>query len=274
VLEAFDSMTIRVVLAGATGWVGRALLPAIDRAEDLTIVGAVGRSAAGQDAGVAVGIGSIGVTVADNLDDALDIPSDVVIDYTKPSIVKRNALTSIAKGRHLVIGTSGLTEEDYRELDSVAVSAGRGIIAAGNFSITATLMRKFAIEAAHYIPDVEIIDYAGPGKPDTPSGTARELGETLGPIRGPSSSRPIEQLSGILETRGGSVGSPIGVQIHSVRVPSFVLACEVLFGAESERLSIRHEAGSSAAPYVAGTLLAVRSVQSLVGLRRGLEAIL
>lgn len=155
-------MTIRVVLAGVTGWVGRALLPAIDQAKDVTIVGAVGRSAAGQDAGVAVGIRSIGVTVADNLDDALDIPSDVVIDYTKPSVVKRHALLSIAKGRHLVIGTSGLTEEDYRELESVAATASRGIIAAGNFSITATLMRKFAIEAAHYIPDVEIIDYAGP----------------------------------------------------------------------------------------------------------------
>jgi 4-hydroxy-tetrahydrodipicolinate reductase len=267
-------MTIRVVLAGATGWVGKALLPAIGRADDLTIVGAVGRTAAGQDAGLAVGMESIGVTIAATLEDALDVPSDVVIDYTKPPVVKRHALTSIAKGRHLVIGTSGLTEEDYLELDRAAVAAGRGIIAAGNFSITATLMRKFAIEAARYVPDVEIIDYANPLKPDTPTGTARELGETLGPLRGPSSARPIDQLSGIRETRGGTVGSPVGVQIHSVRVPSFVLACEVLFGADSERLSIRHEAGTSAAPYVAGTLLAVRSVQGVVGLRRGLESLM
>jgi 4-hydroxy-tetrahydrodipicolinate reductase len=273
-MEDATEMTINITLAGATGWVGKELLRAISAAEDLKLVGAVSRSAAGQDAGSACGSTSLGVTIAGNLEDALAVPSDVVIDYTKPHVVKEHALISLARGRHLVIGTSGLTEDDYAEIDEKARAAGRGVIAAGNFSMTATLMRRFAAEAARYVPDVEIIDYAGAGKIDTPTGTGRELAELLGPIRGASTARPIEQLSGLKETRGGRVGEPIGVQIHSVRMPSYVLSCEVLFGAESERLSIRHDAGASAAPYVSGTLFAARSVTRFVGLKRGLDSIM
>ena len=154
-------MTINITLAGATGWVGKELLRAILAAEDLKLVGAVSRSAAGQDAGSACGSTSMGVTIAGNLEDALAVPSDVVIDYTKPHVVKEHAFISLARGRHMVIGTSGLTEDDYAEIDERARAAGRGVVAAGNFSMTATLMRRFAAEAARYVPDVEIIDYAG-----------------------------------------------------------------------------------------------------------------
>jgi 4-hydroxy-tetrahydrodipicolinate reductase len=259
-MEDATGMTIKITRAGATGWVGKELLRAISAAEDLKLVGAVSRSAAGRDAGSACGSTSLGVTIAENLENALAVPSDVVIDYTKPHVVKKHAIISLARGRHLVIETSGLTDEDYAELDENARSAGRGVVPAGNFSMTVTLMRRFAAEAARYVPDVEIIDYAAAGKIDTPTGTARELAELLSPIRGASTARPIEHLSGLKETRGGRIGEPIGVQIHSVRMPSFVLSYEILFGAESERLSIRHDAGASAAPYVSGTLFAARSV--------------
>ena len=75
-----------------------------------------------------------------------------------------------------------------------AAFTGRGVVAAGNFSITATLMKRFAAEAARYVPDVEIIDYAGAGKIDTPTGTAREMAELLGPLRGASTAKPIAHL--------------------------------------------------------------------------------
>jgi 4-hydroxy-tetrahydrodipicolinate reductase len=165
----------RIVIAGATGWVGRALVQAVNAAEDLTLAGAVSRSAAGRDAGEAAGIGPIGVAVSPTLEEALSVPSDVVIDYTKPGAVKAHALLALEKGRHVVIGTSGLSAADYEEIDAAARSAGCGVLAAGNFSITATLLRRFALEAARYVPDVEIIDYASPAKADTPSGTGREL---------------------------------------------------------------------------------------------------
>lgn len=267
-------MAIRVVVSGGTGWVGKALVAAIADQPDMTLAGGVSRSAAGKDCGTAIGIGVTGVTIAGSLDDALALPSDVVVDYTKPNVVKANALLSISKGRHVVIGTSGLGAADYAEIDAAARANGVGVLAAGNFSITATLMKRFALMAAKYVPDVEVIDYARATKPDAPSGTARELAEALAEIRGKSSANPQAQVSGVPETRGAAVGAGEGVQVHAIRLPSYVLSCEALFGLPDERLTIRHDAGSSAAPYVAGTLLAVRRVGEIKGLVRGLDALI
>ncbi len=267
-------MTIRITLAGCTGWVGRALVAAIVGADDLALVAGVARSAAGRDIGEAAGLERVGVAISGSIEEALGTPSDVLIDYTKPNAVKGHALAALGGGRHVVVGTSGLAADDYAEIAAAAERASRGVLAAGNFSITATLMRRFALEAARYVPDVEVIDYASPAKVDTPSGTGRELAEMLGAVRGESSAKPVAELSGVRETRGGGIGSPRAVQVHSVRMPSYLLSCEVLFGADNERLAIRHDAGHSAAPYVAGTLLAARRVASFTGLRRGLDAVM
>ena len=64
------------------------------------------------------------------------------------------------------------------------------------------------------------------------------------------------------------------MQVHALRLPSYILSCEALFGLPDERLTIRHDAGSSAAPYVAGTLLAIRRVGAIKGLVRGLDALI
>jgi 4-hydroxy-tetrahydrodipicolinate reductase len=267
-------MTIRITLAGASGWVGRALVAAIAQSSDLKLVGAVSRSQLGRDAGDVAGIPSLGVVMQASLNEALDTPSDIVIDYTKPDAVKHHVLTALAHGRHVVIGTSGLTAADYDKIGIAANSAGKGVLAAGNFSITATLLRRFALEAARYVPDVEVIDYASAKKPDTPSGTGRELAELLSEVRMKATSKSVAELGGVRETRGGSIGNNEPVQVHSVRMPSFVLSCEAIFGAPDERLIIRHDAGSSAQPYVAGTLLAARKVSGFVGLKRGLDHVL
>ncbi|MBL8581067.1 MAG: 4-hydroxy-tetrahydrodipicolinate reductase [Rhizobiaceae bacterium] len=267
-------MMVGITLAGSTGWVGRALVGAIAAAPDLVLAGAVSRGAAGRDAGEAAGLAPVGVAISATLADALATPSDVVIDYTKPHVVKAHVLESLAAGRHVVVGTSGLSAQDYAEIDLAAQKAGKGVLAAGNFSVTATLLRRFALEAARFLPDMEIIDYASPHKGDTPSGTGRELAELLGAMRQPGTSKPVAELAGVRETRGGAIGSPVPVQVHSLRLPSFVLSCEAVFGADNERLTIRHDAGSSAMPYVAGTLLAARRVSGFIGLRRGLDAVM
>lgn len=267
-------MTIRVVMAGATGWVGRALIPAIAAQNDMALAGAVARNAAGQDSATSLGLPPNGVTIAATLAEALAAPSDVVVDYTKPDVVKANALAAVASGRCVVIGTSGLGAADYAEIDKAARERGVGVIAAGNFSITATLMKRFALMAAKYVPDVEVVDYAGARKPDAPSGTARELAEALAEVRGASTARPAAEVMGVPGTRGAAVGQGAGVQVHALRLPSYILSCEALFGLPDERLTIRHDAGSSAAPYVAGTLLAIRRVAEVKGLVRGLDGLI
>lgn len=264
-------MTMRVIVAGATGWTGSAVARAVLASEDLVLAGAVARSAAGRDLGEALGGSAVGVTVVATVEEALRAGADVLVDYTAPQAVKANVLAAISSGVAVVIGTSGLSAEDYAEIDAAARAKSVGAFAAGNYSITATLMTKFALMAAKYVADVEVIDYASATKPDTPSGTARELAERLSSVRKPATSKPVGELGGIRETRGGAVGA---VQVHSLRLPGYVLSCEAQFGAPGERLLIRHDAGSDAAPYVAGTLLAVRRVREQAGLRRGLDLLI
>ncbi|SCM75289.1 4-hydroxy-tetrahydrodipicolinate reductase [uncultured Pleomorphomonas sp.] len=264
-------MTIRVIVAGATGWTGSAVAKGVLGAEDLTLASAVARSAAGRDIGDVLGEAVAGITVVATVAEALKAGADVLVDYTAPQAVKANTLQAVSAGVAVVIGTSGLSVDDYAEIDAAARANDVGVFAAGNYSITATLMTKFALTAAKYVADVEVIDYASAGKPDTPSGTARELAERLSDLRQPATSKPVSELAGIRETRGGAVGA---VQVHSLRLPGYVLSCEAQFGAPGERLLIRHDAGSDAAPYVAGTLLAVRRVREQAGLRRGLDLLI
>ncbi len=104
-----------------------------------------------------------------------------------------------------------------------------------------------------------------------PSGTSRELAETLAQIREPAVTVALPDLHGPVEARGAEVA---GTRIHSVRLPSFVVTTEVVFGGPGERLIMRHDPGLTPAPYVAGTLLAVRHVADVAGVRRGLDSLL
>jgi 4-hydroxy-tetrahydrodipicolinate reductase len=250
----------RVCVAGITGWTGSAVAAAIESADDLELVSGVARSAAGE--------GSVFATVAEALAAA---PADVVVDYTSAEAVKGNVLATLDAGVAVVVGSSGLTAADYDEIDARAQEAGVGVIAAGNFSLLAALLLRSASEIAGHVGSWEIVDYASAEKPDVPSGTSRELAERLADVRPPSVGRPLETLQGPVEARGATVG---GAQIHSVRLPSFVVSTEIVFGAPGERLVLRHDPGETPAPYVAGTLFAVRAVGDRVGLTRGLDALL
>ena len=145
------------------------------------------------------------------------------------------------------------------------------MIAAGNFSVMAAVLRRAATMAAEHIGAWEIIDYASDTKPDVPSGTSRELAETLGQVRAPARGVPLSELEGPAEARGAEVG---GTRVHSVRLPGFVVSTEVVFAGPGERLVMRHDPGLTPAPYVAGTLLAVRRVAGQPGVRRGLDSLL
>jgi 4-hydroxy-tetrahydrodipicolinate reductase len=262
---------LKVCIAGATGWVGKPLCRAVSDAEDLRLVGAVSRRYEGQSLKAAIGEIPSDVTVSGSVAKALAAPTDVLIDYTKADVVKSNVMTAIRMGVHVVIGSSGLTSEDFAEINQAAMDNKVGVIAAGNFAITAVLLQRFACEAAKYVSQWEIIDYASDAKEDAPSGTARELAFRLSEIRRPEVTRPIEETIGEKESRGLTLD---GSQIHSIRLPGYVVSVEAILGADDERLTLRHDAGSGAGPYIHGTLLAVRKVKDHVGLVRGLDRIM
>ena len=262
--------TIELAIAGATGWTGTAIAEGALAAPDISLKSAIARRSAGQDLGAALGREPLGVPVHASVEEALE-GVDVLVEFTSHTHAKGIALAAIERGVAVVIGSSGLTADDFREVDDAARAAGVGAVAAGNFSLTAAMMLAGAELAARHLAHREIIDYAKAGKPDAPSGTARELAERLAEVRAPQVDLPVDQVAGRPDARGANVA---GTQVHSVRVPSFVVSTEVLFAGDDERLSIRHDAGSSAAPYVNGVLLAVRRARGHTGLVRGLDRIL
>jgi len=265
-------MSLRICLAGATGWAGSALARGIARTTDLQLVAAVSRGAAGRSLGDALGEPTLaGVPVHATAAQALAVPCDVFVEYTKPDAARANVLAALASGANVVVGTSGLTDADYADIDQVARARGRGVLACGNFALTVALLQKFALLAARVLPQWEIIDYASDRKRDAPSGTARELAARLGEGRPPAHTVPVEDTVGPREARGATLG---GTQVHSVRLPGHTLGVDVVFGLPDETLSLRHVAGTSAEPYVGGALLAIRKVVGRVGVTRGLDRVL
>jgi len=264
-------MKLKVCIAGATGWVGKPLCEAVSEAVDLALVGAVSRSYAGQPLKNAIADLTAEVIVSASVTEALDTPTDVLVDYTKADVVKANVMMAIRKGVSVVIGSSGLTDADFGEINIAALDNKVGVIAAGNFAITAVLLQRFACEAAKYLSHWEIVDYASDTKQDAPSGTTRELAFRLSEINTPQVTHSIEKTIGAKESRGTTLN---GSQIHSIRLPGYVISVEAIFGGKDERLTIRHDAGNGAEPYIHGTLLAIREVKNHRGLIRGLDKIM
>ncbi len=263
-------MTLNICVAGATGWTGRAVAEGVLAADDLTLVSAVSRSADGQDLGVVWSGDANAVPVFGAVAEALD-GVDVLIDYTSHGAVLGHTLTAIRNGVSVVVGSSGLGADEFAEIEAAALEQEVGVIAAGNFSVTAALAQAAALLAARHLPSWEIVDYASASKPDAPSGTSRELAERLAEIKAPENDVPIPETAGQVEARGATIA---GSQVHSMRLPGFSVSTEIVFGLPDERLTIRHDAGSSAAPYVGGTLLAARAVTGRRGLTRGLDTLL
>ena len=213
--------------------------------------------------------------IAGSVEQALDgLKSNkncVFIDYTSAASVRGHVLEAVGRGISAVVGSSGLSAADYDEIDKLAREKSCGVVACGNFSITAALAKHFALIAAKHLPHWEIMDYAPGKKIDVPSGTARELAEELAQVKANKLGRPLNEIIGPQEARVALIA---GTPVHSVRLPGFTLSFETIFVLPSERLSIRHDAGEGAEPYVDGTVLAVRAVISRKGLTRGLDNLL
>lgn len=264
-------MTTRVCLAGATGWAGSALARAVAHTDDISLSAAVARSHAGRSLGEVLTEPALNCRIYATAADALTEPCDVFFEFTRPEAAKLNVLAALQRGAHVIIGTSGLTDADYAEIGAAAQESQRGVLAVGNFAITVVLLQRFAEIAARFIPQWEIIDYASDTKPDAPSGTVRELAHRLSRVRHSELTVSLEDTQGVRETRGARMN---GSQVHSVRLPGYTISAEVIFGMPDQQLSLRHDSGTGAQPYVDGALLAIRKVHTLTGLHRGLDSVL
>lgn len=263
---------IRVAVAGASGKMGREIVKAVAQAPDMTLVAAIARKPAGQDAGVVAGIGPLGVTILPELNQALAQGGiDVLVDVTTPTAAAGHALEALTARVRPVIGTTGLSSKEVEEIARACKTRGLGAILAPNFAIGAILMMKFAQEAAKYFDHAEILELHHNQKADAPSGTALKTAELMRASRaafGLDNAPETEKLPG---SRGGE--APGGIHIHSIRLPGLVAHQEVIFGGLGQTLTIRHDSLSRES-FMPGVLLSVRKVLELDRLVYGLENIL
>ena len=141
----------------------------------------------------------------------------MLIDYTHPTLIRHHLDVAFARGVPVVIGTTGLSDADFEQIDEAARTAGLGAVT-GNFAITAALLQHLAKFAAAHVPHWEVVEYNKASKPDVPSGTARELAELLGRVRQPADRAGDDELIGPLEARGAEFG---GARVHSIRLPGY-----------------------------------------------------
>jgi 4-hydroxy-tetrahydrodipicolinate reductase len=201
------------------------------------------------------------------LGDPLSLSADVVVETAHPDVVFENLESWQASGAATVVGTSGFTAKRLEELRSMW-GTDTPCLVVPNFSIGATLMMRFAVEAATHFEAVEIIERHHATKPDAPSGTA--LATAMGVARsGGTSSDQSEEL--VAGARGADVE---GVKVHSLRLPGLISQQEVALSNAGEMLSIEH-LSTSYESFAAGAILAIRKVSDLEGgVHLGLDTVL
>lgn len=262
---------IKVVVCGAYGKMGRAVLNAVHNDNDLALVGAVDVMSKGDDIGSLIGIDKIGLSVKNDLQEVfIKTGADVVVDFTNPNVVMNNIRTALKNKVCPVVGTTGLTDEDKKEIEQLCQENNVGAFIAPNFAIGAVLMMKLSQEVAKYMPDVEIIELHHDQKLDAPSGTALRTAELIKEIRKTKSQGHPDEEEKLKGARGADFD---GIHIHSVRLPGYVAHQEVIFGGLGQTLTIRHDSINRDS-FMPGVVIACKKVIALDGLVCGLENIL
>jgi 4-hydroxy-tetrahydrodipicolinate reductase len=242
---------MRVGVLGAKGKVGATMVAGVEAADDLTLSAAV-------DAG-------------DPLSLFVDSDTEVVIDFTHPSVVMDNLKFLVDNGIHAVVGTTGFTDERLEQVRNwLAEKPDVAVLIAPNFAIGAVLSMHFAQQAARFFDSVEVIELHHPHKADAPSGTAARTARLIAEARKDLPPNPDATTTGLDGARGADVD---GIPVHSVRLAGLVAHQEVLFGTEGETLTIRHDSIDRTS-FVPGVLLAVRRVHERPGLTVGIEPLL
>jgi 4-hydroxy-tetrahydrodipicolinate reductase len=241
---------LRVAVLGARGRIGAEAVRAVEAAEDMELVAALGRG--------------------DKLETLAEAGAQVAVELTTPDSVMANLEYCVGHGIHAVVGTTGWTDERLAQLNGwLAASPETGVLIAPNFSIGAVLTMKFAQIAAPWFESVEVVELHHPKKVDAPSGTATRTAQLIAEARARAGTAPAPDATetGLDGARGADVD---GIPVHSVRLRGLLAHQEVLLGGEGETLTVRHDSLHHSS-FMPGILLGARRVVTTPGLTFGLE---
>ncbi|MFE3169891.1 4-hydroxy-tetrahydrodipicolinate reductase [Streptomyces sp. NPDC059224] len=241
---------LRVAVLGAQGRIGSEAVRAVEAAEDMELVAALGRG--------------------DKLEALADSGTEVAVDLTTPASVMGNLDFCVRHGIHAVVGTTGWTDERLAQLTGwLDQSPETGVLIAPNFSIGAVLTMKFAQIAAPWFESVEVVELHHPNKVDAPSGTATRTAQLIAEARRTAGTAPAPDAT--VTALDGARGADVdGIPVHAVRLRGLLAHQEVLLGGEGETLTIRHDSLHHSS-FMPGILLGVRRVVTAPGLTFGLE---
>ena len=259
-----------VIVNGACGRMGQAVLKAVQEADGLELVGAVDIKG-GADTGSLVGLPANGILVETDLEALLARKKpEVMVDFTRPDVVFGNVMTALAHKTSPVVGTTGLSDEQKAEIAKAAEENDTPAFIAPNFAIGAVLLMVMSRQAAKYMPDVEIIELHHNKKLDAPSGTAIQTAAMIAEVRKAHKQGNPDEFEKLEGARGADYE---GMHIHSVRLPGYVAHQEVIFGGLGQTLTIRHDSMNRES-FMPGVVLAAKKVRSLKGLTVGLDKLL
>ncbi len=255
-------------MVGANGNMGRTVVRMIEQVQDFELVGAVDVSRKGEDIHQILGLDSPGVKINDNLKSVISKTNpDLVIDFTNPEVVMENIKTTISQGIDMIIGTTGISEEELDQIRELNIERNN-ILIAPNFAIGAVLMMHFAKQGVKFMDDIEIIEFHHNRKLESPSGTAVKTAEAI--KKNQNQEDDIEQIEKISGVRGGKIN---GINIHSVRLAGLVSHQEVILGSLGQTLTIRFDSISRES-FMPGLKLAIRKIEDIEGLVYGFEKLL
>ena len=244
----------KVAVIGAGGRMGSEAMRAVEAADGLVLVG-------GFDAGD--DLGELG-------------GADVAIEFTVPDASPGNVAHCVARGVHVVVGTTGWDDDRLTALGEALAEAppsrsgsGVGVLIAPNFAIGALLMMSFAARAAPFFESVEVIELHHPAKVDAPSGTAARTAAMIGDARIAAGTAAVPDAT--TQDPHGARGAKVnGIPVHSVRLRGLTAHQEVLLGNAGEMLTLRHDSFDRGS-FMSGVIAAVRAVPDHPGVTIGLE---
>ncbi|RIW33131.1 4-hydroxy-tetrahydrodipicolinate reductase [Bacillus salacetis] len=262
---------IKVTIAGPRGRMGKEAVKMAENTEGFKLISVLDNKNNGKKLSDIEGFVNSEVSVYTDINECFEEETpDVLIDLTTPETGYIHTKTALEYGVRPVVGTTGFSTEQLEELKMMAAEKKIGCIIAPNFAIGAVLMMKFSQMAAKYFDDVEIIELHHDQKLDAPSGTAVKTAEMIASQREPKT----QGHPGEKETIRGARGADYeGMHIHSVRLPGLIAHQQVMFGADGQTLTIRHDSYNRSS-FMSGVKVCVETVIKLDTLVYGLENIL
>ena len=255
-------MTTKVIIAGFKGKMGSTAVQMVKDDQELELAALLDPFAAEEEVD--------GVPVFRSKEDLIGFEADVWVDFTTPKFAYENTRFALENGFAPVVGTTGFTPEEIQELTSLSEEKKLGGLIAPNFAIGAILLMQFAAQAAKYFPHLEIIELHHDKKKDAPSGTAVKTAELVSQVRTSLQQGAADEEELIAGARGAAFD---GFRIHSVRLPGLVAHQEVIFGAQGEGLTIRHDSYDRIS-FMSGVNLGIKEVVKREKLVYGLEHLL